>query len=265
MQHRAGMRAAPVSTAATGMTKLAGLAGDARMLFRLWGLLPIVQWLTAIERNPPPTRKLLTIERFQGWAMLAYYPLEHTYYMLAHDIIPATFALPTLASLIPFVASKPSGKLVTLNRGAFALWSCRFWAAYILLQFVHLKEDFNLLKMREKAVGKSKAISYPAEKEELRKRWDAFWGEVVVNAGYLPQALHWSLEAGLFKNDAWINVFGLIAGLAAWRNGWKATALPPAPADAPAAAPELEKAPVELGAVGTPLDLDIEAPMLDEM
>jgi len=69
----------------------------------------------------------------------------------------------------------------------------------------------------------------------------------------------------LFKNDAWINVFGLIAGLAAWRNGWKATALPPAPTDVPAATSELEKAPIELGAVDTPLDLDIEAPMLDEM
>ncbi|KZT67474.1 hypothetical protein DAEQUDRAFT_729131 [Daedalea quercina L-15889] len=202
LQHRAGLRTTPVSTAATGMTKLANLAGDARMLFRLWGLLPIVQWLTAIERNPPPTRQLLTIERLQGWAMLAYYPLEHTYYMLAHDVIPATFALPTLASFIPFVASKPTGKLVTLNKGAFGLWSCRFWAAYILLQFVHLKEDHNLLKMREKAVNKCKqAVSYPAEREELRKRWDAFWGEVVVNAAYLPQALHWSLETGLFKDD----------------------------------------------------------------
>ena len=88
--------------------------------------------------------------------MLAYYPLEHTYYMLAHDIIPTTFALPTLASLIPFATSKPSNKLVTLNKGAFGMWSCRFWAAYIILQFVHMKEDFNLLKIREKAVSKSK-------------------------------------------------------------------------------------------------------------
>lgn len=109
-----------------------------------------------MERNPPPTRRLLTIERLQGWSMLAYYPLEHIYYMLTHDIIPTTFALPTLASLIPFVASKPSGKLVTLNRGAFAIWSCRFWATYIILQFVHMKEDFKLLKLREKAVSKSK-------------------------------------------------------------------------------------------------------------
>ena len=88
--------------------------------------------------------------------MLAYYPLEHIYYMLAHDIIPATFAVPTLASFIPFVASKSSGRLVTLNKGAFGMWSCRFWAAYIILQFAHMQEDFNLLKIREKAVSKSK-------------------------------------------------------------------------------------------------------------
>lgn len=37
LQHRAGTRGTPVSTAAAGMLKLANLAGDARMLFRLWG------------------------------------------------------------------------------------------------------------------------------------------------------------------------------------------------------------------------------------
>lgn len=37
LQHRVGTRATPVGTAATGMLKLANLAGDARMLFRLWG------------------------------------------------------------------------------------------------------------------------------------------------------------------------------------------------------------------------------------
>jgi len=36
------------------------------------------------------------------------------------------------------------------------------------------------------------------------------------------------LETGLFQNDVWVGVFGLIAALASWRSGWKATALPPA-------------------------------------
>ena len=59
---------------------------------------------------------------------------------------------------------------------------------------------------------------------------------------------------------------GLIAGLAAWRNGWKATALPSAPADASAAVSEQgEKAPVESSGSETPFDLDVEAPRLDEM
>lgn len=59
---------------------------------------------------------------------------------------------------------------------------------------------------------------------------------------------------------------GLIAGLAAWRNGWKATALPSKPADPPTAMLEREeKTPVELAGAATPLDLDLEGPRLEEM
>lgn len=120
--------------------------------------------------------------------MLAYYPLEHIYYLLAHDIIPATFALHTLASLIPFVASKPSGKFVTLNKGAFAIWSCRFWAAYIILQFVHMKEDFNLLKLREKAVNKSKVRVSPGS--EPQPHFSSLAGHhLPYGEGGAPQAM----------------------------------------------------------------------------
>jgi len=50
--------------------------------------------MISLERSPPPTRSLLSIERAQGWSMLAYYPLEHLYYLAVHNIVPPTIPVP---------------------------------------------------------------------------------------------------------------------------------------------------------------------------
>jgi len=228
IQHRIGLRKDPTSSAAQGCTKLGGIVSDSRMLWRIWGLLPIFQWLISLERNPPPTRKLLTIERLQGWSMLAYYPLEHIYYLCSHGIIPAS--IPSIASLF-----SSTGKPIPINTNTIGKWSCRFWALYVLLQFAHLQDDRKLLQQRERSLSKAKgkAPAITGELEELRKRWDSYWNEVIANIGYLPLTIHWSLEKGLFSNDIWIGTFGLIAALASFRSGWKATALPPAVSSAP--------------------------------
>ncbi|EPQ52793.1 hypothetical protein GLOTRDRAFT_117498 [Gloeophyllum trabeum ATCC 11539] len=240
IQAKAGLRKVPASQAAQGLAKLGSLVGDARMLFRIWGLLPIVQWLISLERNPPPTRRLLTIERLQGWSMLLYYPLEHLYYLRAHEIIPAT--LPSLLSLFSSQA-----KPIEVNTNRVGMWSCRFWAVYVALQFAHLDEDRKLLRMTERSIAKSKGHdpAVEAERADLRKRWTAFRNELVANIGYLPLTLHWSLEQGLFSNEVWVGVFGLVAAIAGWRSGWQATALPSSTSSTsppnPDAAIELEK------------------------
>jgi len=223
LQHRAGLRASPTSRAAQSCTKLDGLLGDSRTLWRIWGLLPIFQWLISLERTPPATRTLLTIERLQGWSMLAYYPLEHLYYLGAHGIIPSK--MPSPAS---FLSAKK--KLINLDPGKLGLWSCRFWAVYVILHFAHLIEDRKLLKQRHSSIRKAKGTGLTREEKiEIQQRWDAFWSEVVINLGYLPLTIHWSLEKGLFKNEVWVGVFGLIAGVASFRAGWNATALPSTP------------------------------------
>ena len=73
---------------------------------------------------------------------MAYYPLEHLYYFRANSLLPATLAIPFLS------------KRLSLNINKLALWSTRFWALYVFLQFAHLKEDLKLLKLREKALSK---------------------------------------------------------------------------------------------------------------
>jgi len=190
------------------------------MLWRIWGILPIFPWLITIEKTPPATRKLITIERLQGWSMLFYYPLEQLSYLGYHGIIPTGFTSP-----LSIFSSKK--RKITLNPDTLSLWSCRFWAVYVILDFFHLIEDKKLLHQKHASIRKAKGTGLSREeKEELRQRRDAFWSQVVINLGYLPLTIHWSLENGLFKNEAWIGVFGLIAALGSFRSGWKATALP---------------------------------------
>jgi hypothetical protein len=211
LQHRAGFRKEATSPAAVGLGKLASIIGDARTLWRIWGeygfsyhvplvnspyasagLLPIVQWLVSLEKSPPPTRSLLTIERLQGWSMLFYYPLEHLSYLVSHSILPTS--VPSPRSLLG-TSSKP----VHLDVNKLGIWSTRFWAAYVALQFAHLREDAKLLGKRERAVlkAKGKGVNLEAEKAEVRRRWDALLNELVVNLGYLPLTIHWFVELNL--------------------------------------------------------------------
>jgi len=109
--------------------------------------------------------------------MLVYYPLEHVYYLAGHSILPLS---PT-------------------KQAQYAMWSCRAWAVYVVLQLVHMKEDWNLIKGRERAIERDFAsgtvektgAEAEALREEVRKRKNAIWNELLVNLGYLPLTLHW--------------------------------------------------------------------------
>lgn len=215
IQYRTGLRKAPNSEGAEKWARLGSLVGDSRVLWRIWGLLPIIQWLISLERSPPPTRRLQMIERLQGLSMLVYYPLEHFYYFASHSILPARISPSRSAN------------------NKIALWSCRAWAVYVVLQFLHLREDWKLLKIRERALKRNSgkingAGQTSLEDVEVAQGKSAIWNEALVSVGYLPLTLHWSLEQGLFANDTWVGLFGTIAALASFRGGWAATASPPA-------------------------------------
>ncbi|KAI6155192.1 hypothetical protein BKA82DRAFT_991927 [Pisolithus tinctorius] len=219
LQHCIGLRKEPIRNVSSSFLKFADIIGDFRMLGRFCGLLPVLQWMISMERNSPPTRALLNIERLQGWSMLFYYPLEHLYYLRAHDLIPA--AIPSFISL----AGRGSFRRLNLNAGKLAMWSCRAWTVYVLLQFAHLIEDRKLLLMKERHLKKGKDVSME-ERKDLGQRWDVFWNEVVANTANLPLAIHWSLEKGFFSNELWPTIFALVNAMASLRSGWKATALP---------------------------------------
>jgi len=146
-------------------------------------MLPTIQWLISLERASPPTRRLRTIERTQGWLLLAFYHLQHLSYLRTHELIPPYFSLPSLPLL--------SRRSVTINDSAVSVWSSRFWAAYVVLQLAHLREDRALLVKRQRAINRLS----PKEKErdELKRRWDEWYNELAVNLSYLPMTIHWYL------------------------------------------------------------------------
>lgn len=160
------------------------------------GILSVIQWLIALEKNPPPTRSLLTIERLQGWAMLAFYPLESLSYFVSHSILPPS--LPSLRSLLCPLSSDKA-KRVRIDEAALGLWSTRLWALYVGLQIVHLREDRKLLRARQRALkkAKSKGTSLNIEQEELKKKWDSHHNEWFVNLSYLPLTWHWFVASSL--------------------------------------------------------------------
>jgi hypothetical protein len=160
--------------------------------------------------------------------MLAFYHLQQLSYLRTHDLIPTALPLPSsLLSLSRSGSSPSSGKprrrsTVNINDAAVATWSSRLWAAYVVLQLAHLREDRALLRKRQRALNRLS----PSENEraELARRWDAWYNELVVNLSYLPMTIHWyafvipylfvrpsivahvkiqprSLEKGLFKDQ----------------------------------------------------------------
>ncbi|KAJ8084469.1 hypothetical protein PM082_003239 [Marasmius tenuissimus] len=231
IQHRFGRRANPTSDAAPRLLKFVKILSSSRTLYRFWGLIPIVQWMISLERNPQPTRKLLNIERFQGWSMLGFYPLEHLSFLRSQDVLP-----PKISVSAPPLTTKP--EIITINAGELSLWSCRCWATYVVLQFAHLREERKLIQARQRDLrkGKGKSLS-SAEKEELRNQWSAYWSHLVMNTANFALAMNASSRTGIMSG-VWNDILTLLATGIAFRSGWNATALPSSSKSVPAPAVE---------------------------
>lgn len=94
------------------------------------------------------------------------------------------------------------------------LWSSRFWAAHVVLDFWRLGYQYQVKKRRE-VKGKEGVVT---EGE------DGFWAkwrrEMIINVAYAPLTVHWSLEKGLV-GDAWVGLLGTVVGVTGMRERWK--------------------------------------------
>jgi hypothetical protein len=95
------------------LANLASPVADFRILLRYYGLVPLTQWIIYSELHPAPNQKLQFLTRAQNIVNVLYYPLEHTYWLALHQIIPMS----------------------DKTRDKIGMWSCRFWAAYVVSLF----------------------------------------------------------------------------------------------------------------------------------
>ncbi|TPX62027.1 hypothetical protein SpCBS45565_g07108 [Spizellomyces sp. 'palustris'] len=200
----------PSSTLATRILNLAGPVSDFRILLRYYGLIPLLQWTAYSEQNPAPTRKLQLLGRLQNLSNFCYYPLEHAYWLGLHNVIPM----------------KPE------TRDKIGIWSCRFWAAYVVLYFAQLWEEHKGLAVRERALAKKKlkvggdkdvdAKELAVERQALKDERKSLLVNTIINAAYFPLTVHWSLETSSFP-DVGVGICGTIAAIAQFYTAWKSS------------------------------------------
>ncbi|KAJ1793783.1 hypothetical protein LPJ59_004681 [Coemansia sp. RSA 2399] len=183
---------------------LSNLVADYRIMIRLTGLVPMAQYVRYAEQFPAPSQLLQWLDRTMNLSLCVYYPLEHIYWLGAHQVLPF------------------SDKVVDLS----GYWSCRFWAAWVALQFVHLGEEYRLIKGRKQKIYTQDKMDAAKMQEELdsvdaaTKSWRI---QLLINACYFPLTLHWSIRGSTFPDVA-VGAFGTVAALAQVYNVWKATA-----------------------------------------
>lgn len=110
------------------------------------------------------------------------------------------------------------------------MWSCRFWAGYVLLYFFQLYEENRILNSRHRALIKKNDNSIEKVKSkilmnemlEIKKERKNLAINAIINAAYFPLTLHWSLEKG-YLADVGVGVCGTVASVCQIYSAWKAT------------------------------------------
>ncbi|KAJ1856351.1 hypothetical protein LPJ73_002198 [Coemansia sp. RSA 2703] len=183
---------------------LSNLVSDYRIMIRLTGLVPMAQYVRYAEQFPAQTRLLQWLDRVMNLTLVCYYPLEHIYWLGAHQIIPF------------------SEKLVDFS----GYWSCRFWAVWVAMQFVRLGEEYRLIKGKKHKIytqGKIDATKMQEELDAVDAETKSWKIQMLINACYFPLTLHWSIRGSTFPDVA-VGVCGTIAAVAQAYNVWNATA-----------------------------------------
>ena len=171
------------SPLSTRLKSLSAKLSDVRILLRLHGIIPTYNWMLSTHASPPSDPTLATVTKLQTYANMLYFPLENAAYLGSHDIIPMTKRTET----------------------DLWVWSCRFWATHVGLEFVRLYRE-RQLQLKSKVTGEK------SEAEEKRdRRW---WAELILNLAYAPLTIHWSLEKGIGFRDVDIGYLGVVAAIA---------------------------------------------------
>lgn len=181
------------------------LLSDYRIFARLWGLLGVYKWGRSLlaEGAAPRDAMLRWLEYAQVAANVGFQALENGAYLSQKGIL---------------VWEGWEGERGAARRARWWVWSSRFWAAHVGLEFMRLLYA-RTLKRRE--VEKARKDGNAIESGEDENIWRR---NLIVNSAYAPMTLHWSFEDGLFS-DVSIGICGSVAGVMGFRELWKSTAL----------------------------------------
>ncbi|RKF61788.1 putative peroxin 11c [Erysiphe neolycopersici] len=169
---------------------LSSLISDVRIFARLWGLISIWTWAKSVfVENPNEDQTLNQLERLQVIANIGYQYLENYAYLSSKGVL---------------------GWSQKKQNRAW-IWSSRFWALHVILEFVRL--------WREKRVREEKGKCKANEKSLWINDWE---NQVLINTAYAPLTVHWSLEKGLV-NEFFVGLLGSIVGLIKIRQVWNKT------------------------------------------
>jgi len=177
-----------ISPTSVRLKKLSVKLADVRVLLRLQGIIPTYQCFLAAHASPPSDATLATVAKLQTYANMFYFPLENAAYLASHEIIPMTKRTET----------------------QLWLWSSRFWAAYVVLEFIRL---YRIRQIQKKGKGKEKAGNAG---DNWSRKW---WAQLILNLSYAPQTIHWSVEGGVFR-EIDIAYVGVVAAIASIFLGW---------------------------------------------
>lgn len=219
---------APTSTArllkfVEGSKALSGTISDYRIFVRLWGVLGMYTWTKSALGRPlareasRKERVLRSVEWAEIASLWAFQILENGAYLSSKNVL---------------TCEAWAGSAGKAKETKWWLWSCRFWAAYVVLEGVRLG-TLAYYQRKEEGHGKEKEkereVLADGEKEgkllpEQRKKenW-LWWRDAFSNAAYFPMTLHWSVDGGLMSQVG-VGACGMVAGGANLVDAWRGTA-----------------------------------------
>lgn len=173
---------------AARLKALSSVISDFRIFVRLFGLLGIYGWGKDVWQNPPRDGVEESIVKAQVIVNFFFQILENGAYLASKNVLNWSES----------------------KQNKAWLWSSRFWASHVLLEFLRLGRVWSVHN-RELQAGKGKEKQVDADTREAE--WKREWVKsLVVNSAWAPLTLHWSTEGGLIS-DAWVGAFGSLAGI----------------------------------------------------
>ncbi|KAF2011258.1 hypothetical protein BU24DRAFT_453847 [Aaosphaeria arxii CBS 175.79] len=193
---------------------------DYRIFVRLWGLAGIYTWARATLLAPAPKDRREKVLRAVEWgeivASVGFQVLENGAY---------------LSSKGALTTSGWAGDEGKRREARWWVWSSRFWAAQVSLEFVRLfvkwlyfEGELGVKGGEGVDDGEKEGKIRGEERERVwREEKQLWWRDLVNNMAYFPMTMHWSSETGLLS-DAVVGFCGIFAGGVMLRHRWKATA-----------------------------------------